>query len=292
MTSPTCRGLLGINNDKLQQFSDDDLIPPVLHIPLGLVQKVWDDFDDYVTNISHYSNPERNTRTNILLLGENDKVMTNDQKSLTQRAKELTEELKVARSKHNTLEIGTQEYFESIEIMNETFALREELGKHQQMQKSLKNMSVQEIKQHKKSIEEYDKKHTFFENSCHRTTKEVLATYRIYRQAYMSRCFIGPHVQKLMQNAEAIMLKIETNLKANCHPQVDHAEVHQKCVSVRDLLKVLNTVSSYTKRTTQSTDEDMDALVEKLESWEFCGEGMVSVAPPSFILLNAILRQQ
>ena len=45
--------------------------------------------------------------------------------------------------------------------MKETFALKEELGKHQKMQKRLKDMSVQEIKQHKKSIEEYDKKHTF-----------------------------------------------------------------------------------------------------------------------------------
>ena len=88
------------------------------------------------------------------------------------------------------------------------------------------------------------------------------------------------------------MSKIETNLKSNCHPQINHAEVHQKCVSVRDLLRVLNNVSSYTKRTTQPTDEDMDVLVEKLESWEFCGEGMVSVARPSFILLNAILCQQ
>ena len=79
----------------------------------------------------------------------------------------------------------------------------------------------------------------------------------------MSRCFIGPHVQKLMQNAEVIMSQIETNLKSNCHPQVNHAEVHQKCVSVRDLLRVLNTVSSYTKRTTQSTDENIDVLVEK-----------------------------
>ena len=79
----------------------------------------------------------------------------------------------------------------------------------------------------------------------------------------MSRCFIGPRIQNLMQNAEAIMSKIENNLKANYHPQVNHAEVHQKCVSVRDLLRVLNTVSSYTKRTTQSTDEYMDVLFGK-----------------------------
>ena len=78
--------------------------------------------------------------------------MTNEQNSSTQRAKELTEELKVARSKHDTLEIGAQEYSESIEIMNETFTLKEELGKHQIMQKRLKDISVQEIKNMTRSV--------------------------------------------------------------------------------------------------------------------------------------------
>ena len=60
------------------------------------------------------------------------------------------------------------------------------------------------------------------------------------------------------------MFQIKTNLKANCHPQVDHAEVHQTCVSVRYLLNVLDTVSSYNRRTTQSTDEDMNVLVKQI----------------------------
>ena len=103
----------------------------------------------YVISISNYSDSNRNIKDNNLLLDKNDKVMTNEQKYLTQRAKELTGELKIACSKHNTLEIGTQEYFESIETTNEIFILRDELGRHQKMQKRLKDMSVQEIKQHK-----------------------------------------------------------------------------------------------------------------------------------------------
>ena len=95
ITSPTCRGILGINNNKLWPFSVDDLIPPLLHISLGLVQKMWDDFEDYVISISHYSDSDRNIRTNILLLDENDKVIINEQKYLTQGANELIGELKI-----------------------------------------------------------------------------------------------------------------------------------------------------------------------------------------------------
>ena len=37
-----------INNKKLWPYSVDDIIPPVLHIPLGLTQVLWDNFEELV----------------------------------------------------------------------------------------------------------------------------------------------------------------------------------------------------------------------------------------------------
>ena len=117
----------------------------------------------------------------------------------------------------------------------------------------------------KKALDEYEKNRTFFENTCNRETKDVLTQYRIYRQAYMSRCFIGPHVMKLMKNSETIMHSIADNLKNNCHREVDQHDIESKYDSVKSILKVLNTISSYTKRTKQLNDEDLDVLRLKIK---------------------------
>ena len=47
----SCRGVLGVNNEKLWPYSVDDIIPPVLHIPLGLTQVLWDNFEEFIRSI-------------------------------------------------------------------------------------------------------------------------------------------------------------------------------------------------------------------------------------------------
>ena len=106
-------------------------------------------------------------------------------------------------------------------------------------------MTSEDKKKHTKLLEEFERNRTFFEDTCYQITKDVLASYRIYRQAYMSRCFIGPHTRKMMSNADDIMMKIAGRLKANCHADVSHAEIDKKCTSITSILKVLNSISSY-----------------------------------------------
>ena len=101
----------------------------------------------------------------------------------------------------------------------------------------------------------------------------------------MSRCFIGPHARKMMMNADDIMGKIKTNLKENCHETVDHNEIEVYCESVRKILLVLNSISSYTKRTTPLCDDEINVLERKVKElsilWRKNG---MSVTPKFHIL--------
>ena len=259
-TNRSLNGILGVNNNKLWPYSVNDMIPPVLHIPLGLIQNLWDHTETYITSVSNVSEEERDARIRLILLTDEEIANKEQQRSGTERLKDLTIELKSLQKDHNNLTFGTHEYRNSLDYMNETAILKEELVKHIETSKKLKDMTSEDKKKHTKLLEEFERNRTFFEDTCHQSTKDVLASYRIYRQAYMSRCFIGPHARKMMLNADDIMMKIAGRLKANCHADVSHAEIDKKCTSITSILKVLNSISSYTKRTKPLTDNDIDVL--------------------------------
>ena len=51
-------GILGVNNDKLWPFSPDETIPSVVHLPLGLIQYLWDYVEKFITSVSNVSDGE------------------------------------------------------------------------------------------------------------------------------------------------------------------------------------------------------------------------------------------
>ena len=65
--------------------------------------------------------------------------------------------------------------------MNATTVLKDELLKHIETAKKVKNMTSEDKKKHAKVLEEFERNRTFFEDTCHQSTKDVLASYRIYR---------------------------------------------------------------------------------------------------------------
>ena len=70
--------------------------------------------------------------------------------------------------------------------MNAIARLKVDIVKHQETDKKIKDMSVEESKKQRKEIEEYENNRTFFEDTCHQSTKAVLASYRIYRRIYVT----------------------------------------------------------------------------------------------------------
>ena len=79
-----------MNNENLWTYSVDDIVPPALQIPLGLIQILWDGLENFIKSISNVSDAERNIRENVVLLGEKDRTFSSEQQSYTQRTKELT----------------------------------------------------------------------------------------------------------------------------------------------------------------------------------------------------------
>ena len=152
----------------------------------------------------------------------------------------------------------------SLDHMNATAVLKDELVKHIETVKKVMDMPSEDKKKHAKVLEEFERNRTFFDDTCHQSTNDVLASFRIYRQAYMSQCFIGPHARKMMLNADDIMTTIACRLKSNCHANVSHAQIDKKYMHITSVLKVLNSISSYTKRTKPPTDDDSDVLELKV----------------------------
>ena len=86
-----------------------------------------------------------------MLLCEKDRTFSSKHKFYTQRTKELTSELKDAQRELDNLNIGTPEYFEAIEVMNEIATLKAELSRHQKLETKLKDLSVERMKTQKSS---------------------------------------------------------------------------------------------------------------------------------------------
>ena len=82
------------------------------------------------------------------------------------------------------------------------------------------------------------------------------------------------------------MDKIESNLKQNCHATVVHSDIEKKCASVKKILLVLNTISSYTKRAKVLSDDDIILLRRKVKELGKLWRDDGLIATPKFHILE------
>ena len=138
------------------------MIPPVLHIPLGLIQNLWDHTENYIPYVSNVSEEERDARIRLILLTDKEIENKEQQRNDTELLKDLTTELKSSQKAHNNLTFGTAEYRNSLDHMNATAVLKDELLKHIETAKKVKDMTSEDKKKHKKVLEEFERNRTFF----------------------------------------------------------------------------------------------------------------------------------
>ena len=124
---------------------------------------------------------------------------------------------------------------------------------------------MKELKERKVIVERYEKNRTFFENTIMSSTEDILAKWRIYRQAYMSRCFIGPHVEILMKNADEIMDEIKVIMIQHRHEDVNENDIKVHCDRTKKILKALNVISSITKSTEEQSEEMIGIMLDRIE---------------------------
>ena len=67
-----------------------------------------------------------------------------------------------------------------------------------------------------------------------------------------------------MLNVDGIMTNFECSLKATCHTAVNYVEIDDKYMSITSMHRVLNSISSYSKRTIPLSDDDINMLEFKL----------------------------
>ena len=121
-----------------------DIIPLVLHVPLGLIQMLWDAIEEYIKSVSNVSDGEVNARAKLKFLTEQDVTLKGNRKTIEQRLKQVSLTLKSLQKQHDKLSTGTTKYFESIEDMNSITRFNTVMIKHQETGKKLKDMSAEE----------------------------------------------------------------------------------------------------------------------------------------------------
>ena len=98
-----------------------------------------------------------------------------------------------------------------------------------------------------------------------------LAEYRIFRQAFHSRTFIGPHIKMMCRKADEIMGKIRGDLKAHCRdPLKNPPKIDKVCDAVTTLLKDFNKINSYTMQVEMLSEEDLADLEKSLNDFSDC----------------------
>jgi hypothetical protein len=248
------KGHLGVKAAALWSIEPMDIVPPVLHLPLGLVKDVMDDLEDFARESSNCGEDEWTIREEIII----DKRMESESKKKKATFNDTINEIK-NRKKELTRTPGADPG--ELAELNE---LEETLIQHKDLEHRLEKMSTLDLQKHRALLEKYEVGRTFVENLCLHSIEDVMKDFRIFRTAYMGRTFIGPHIIILMKNAEEIMGKICEKMVEFAHQSIREEDVREKCQSVQKILMVLDTISSLSNRNKHLDEDEYKALEVKI----------------------------
>ena len=241
-----------------------------MHIPNGLAKDLWDGHERYERKVSKLSNEEQQNLLKIDILTGRKKKDNAKRKDNKDRIDELNSLKKTFELKYKELinegkDETNDDVIKTIEDLECADSLLEELENHNEQLKQISKSTMKELKERKVIVERYEKNRTFFENTIMSSTEDILAKWRIYRQAYMSRCFIGPHVEILMKNADEIMDEIKVVMIEHRHEDVNENDIIVHCERTKRILKALNVISSITKSTEEQSEEMIGIMLDRIE---------------------------
>lgn len=241
------KGVLGIKQPPLWSYSPQQTIPAVLHGPMGAGSLAWDGFELFQQQISNVSDEERNARLSIDSALKDVDEYKKEKELLDIRKEEILEMKKERSELLDSLSPDDENYQDTVDDLNSVFYLLEDVNERFTQMEDLYTLTMEDLKSNKDLVEKFNKKQNYAEDLCLQSRKKTLAKHRIYRQAFLSRSFIGPHLKKLMDRSNVIMSEICNNLKQHCHQDVDHAVIDVYCERLQGVLDSLNTISSYSK---------------------------------------------
>jgi len=100
-----------------------------------------------------------------------------------------------------------------------------------------------------KIIKEFDDAREFGEeNDCEHCMEEVLETFNVWKQAFASCKFIGPHIRLLLDNLVPFMDSVRLVLKNNKHSDVTDAECDELVDLFEGMFRDLCVVCMLTKQ--------------------------------------------
>jgi hypothetical protein len=227
----------------------NNFVPPLLHLEMGMVNLVWDDFELWIDNDvemipSHEQEARRKVSEASTLLDVAVAERKEADSTITIDIRQKKAELKVLKS-----ELRRDRNPESIENLHTRIALLETFISEQtnamkRLKDNVKNCQDQ-LLSWKKKMADYKMERGKPEASIVAEIEILLDQYRISRGSYHGGDFNGVCCRKLVGNAKPITVEIRRILIAKKNEQCNESAVNKKMDDLEQLLGLLDSAYAY-----------------------------------------------
>ena len=179
------------------------------------------------------------------------------------KLKSVKKDIKELKKTLNRNRYGNVSYLEIMEAINLKESEKQEITSYLVQMKELNEMNLESLKVNQSLVKTHAEGRNYTDDMCLQSTKDILTSNRVNRQAFLSRCFIGPHGRKLMNNNNDIINDISGKLKEHCHRTVNHDDIDEYCGKVKDILISLDSICSITKSASEKIVGDRLTILQK-----------------------------
>ena len=103
-------GMMGINKKPLCSYSPTEIIPGVLHVPLGLIQCLWDKHESFSKDVANLSDDYRNARFSLAYHTSSKVESLEKSKDNQQRIEELKDIQRKGKNRMKELTKGNDDW--------------------------------------------------------------------------------------------------------------------------------------------------------------------------------------
>jgi NACalpha-BTF3-like transcription factor len=257
----------------------DNFVPPLLHLEIGMVNQVWEAFEEWVDAIVEVVPPfERDARTEVknakekLELAIEEKKQVDATTNIEIRDKSGTLNVIKAQLRRKNLENGRKEELQVQLTLLNTF-ISELKDKVKCCKDNLKACQIN-FAESKKKLANCREERGKPEAGISADIELVLEKYNVSRAAYHGGDYNGVSCRRLVGNCEKIMEEIQIILETKKNETCDNTTINEKVKQIEHTLGLLDVAFYYLNIPHPTDDEKIKAkyAVEALsKQWRDIG---------------------
>jgi len=242
----------------------DHFIPPLLHMEMGLVNQVWEDFEGWVDDVvEQIPLDEKAAREAVVEAKDKLAEATNSKESakntITVEIRQTNAEIKRLKREFVRRDI-TNELKQEIDarLTLLTAIVKENQAIEKNIQQAFKH-AQETLKQRKKQLEDMKTARGKPHSSIASDVELTLGKFLICRASYHGGDFNGVCCRRLVQHATDIILGIKPILVSKKDNSCDEREIEEKLETVENTLGLVDAAFAYLNMLYPTEDEKQQA---------------------------------